>query len=228
MNQNRQREKIFRIIRALEERFGVPRLRKREKPLEVLIKTMLSQNTNDRNRDKAYASLKARFPRWEDILNSSPGEVSRAIRVGGLSHRKGKRIYDLLRWIEGRYGEITLQPICQMDFAQAWENLGGVKGIGVKTLAVVLLFACEKDIFPVDTHVHRICLRLGIVPFRATAEKAFWIMRDLVPPGKSLSLHLNMIALGREICRPRNPHCPLCPLNSECAYSLRNQLRSEV
>jgi endonuclease-3 len=210
------RRKLNHISTTLERRFGKPRWTGPSDPLDSLIKTILSQNTNDRNRDRAYESLREKYPTWEKVLRARTENIAKAIRIGGLANQKSVRIKAALAWLKKEYGKLSLDSICDMSFAQALETFGHLKGVGVKTLAVVLMFACGKDVFPVDTHVHRICRRLGFVPMSTTAEKTFYIMRDLVPRGKSYSLHMNMLALGRRICHSRNPHCDECPVFKDC------------
>ena len=212
------RRKMNHISTALERRFGKPRWKGPSDPLDSLIKTILSQNTNDLNRDRAYESLREKYPTWEKVMRARIENIAKAIRVGGLANQKSVRIKALLVWLKKEYGNLSLESICDMNFAQALETFGHLKGVGVKTLAVVLMFACGKDVFPVDTHVHRICRRLDFVPMSTTAEKTFYIMRDHVPMGKSYSLHMNMLALGRQICHPRNPRCDACPVLTHCPF----------
>jgi endonuclease-3 len=212
------RIKIRQISTVLERRFGRPRWNGPSDPLDSLIKTILSQNTNDLNRDRAYESLRERYPTWENVLRARAENIAKAISVGGLANQKSARIKAILAWLKEEYGELSLDAICGMDFDQALDTFGHLKGVGVKTLAVVLMFACGKDVFPVDTHVHRICRRLGLVPMNATADKTFYVMRDRVPRGKSYSLHMNMLALGRRVCHPRNPGCDECPVLKYCEF----------
>ena len=215
------KRKISKILKALEKRFGNPSWGGPSDPLDSLIKTILSQNTNDRNRDRAYEQLQKQFPTWDKVLTAKTEKVAEAIRVGGLENQKSARIKAVLVWLSKKYGTLTLDPICDMDFEQALETFGHLKGIGVKTLAVVLMSSCGKDVFPVDTHVHRVCRRLSLVPQNSTAEKTFYLMRDRVPQGKSYSLHMNMITLGREICHPRKPQCEECPVMTFCPSGKR-------
>jgi endonuclease-3 len=210
--------RISSITKALEKRFGVPVWNGPSDPLDSLVKTILSQNTNDLNRDRAYESLRSKYPTWEKVLRARTESVSKAIRVGGLANQKSERIKAILTWLKREYGGLTLDSICTMNFDQAYERFGHLKGIGVKTLAVVLMFACGQDIFPVDTHVHRLCRRLGLVPTNVTAQKTFHLMRGRVPKGKSNSLHMNMLVLGRTICHPGNPRCNDCPVLRYCPY----------
>ena len=210
--------RVASMVRSLEREFGEPQLRTRPDPLSCLISTILSQNTNDRNRDMALSRLRQRFPTWEEVARATPREIAEAIKVGGLANQKSQRIKDILQWIEQTQGRLSLDFVCSMSLPQAMETLGRLKGVGLKTISVVLLFACGKDVFPVDTHIARICRRTGLVPPNATAEKIFHHMKELVPPGRSLSFHLNLIKLGRSICQARSPLCPRCHINGYCDY----------
>ena len=213
-----KRQRTAWYVRKLEEHFGEPVWKGRRSPVDSLIKTVLSQSTNDRNRDRAYDELRRRFPTWAEVAAADPQDIAEAIRVAGLANQKSVRIRDILRWLAQHNGGFELDNLCEMDIQQALEWLGHLKGIGVKTLAVVLMFACGRDVFPVDTHVHRIVRRLGLVPENADPVKTFWQMAELVPPGKSYSFHMNLLKLGRTICKARNPDCQACPLRQNCQY----------
>jgi endonuclease-3 len=141
-----------------------------------------------------------------------------AIRPGGLANQKSERIKNILNWIVEEYGTLNLDCLCQMNPEEAIEKFTQLKGIGVKTISVVLMFSCGIDVFPVDTHVHRLCRRLDFVSEKTSAEKTFWEMRPLVPKNKSFSLHMNFLKLGRTICLARKPKCELCPINHLCDY----------
>jgi endonuclease-3 len=145
-------------------------------------------------------------------------QIELAIRPGGLAKQKSERIKNILKWIHQEYGSLNLDILCTMNPQDAIEKFCQLKGIGVKTISVVLMFSCGVDIFPVDTHVHRICRLLGLVPKNTTAEKTFWMMQSLIPKGKSFSLHINFLKLGRTICLARKPRCESCPLNRYCDY----------
>lgn len=214
----RRERRIGSIIGALERSFGVPRWQGRRPVLETLISGILSQNTNDRNRDRAYALLRERFPRWEDVLEASPRRVAAAIRVGGLANQRANRIRGLLSWAKETYGGFDLQFICEMEPEEATELLLTLKGIGIKTVNVVLLFACGKDVFPVDTHILRVSKRLGLIPANCSAWKAHQTMGGLVPRRRAYSFHLNLIRLGRILCKPRGPRCWECPISKWCDY----------
>ena len=218
-------DKTRRIMEALEAVQGVPEPRRPEPPLDALIHTILSQNTNDRNSGRAYESLRIRFPRWEDVLHANPTQIADAIRVGGLAAQKSVRIRDLLAWVQERYGELNLDVVCDMEIEEVFDTLCARPGIGPKTVSVMLLFACGKDVFPVDTHIHRVTRRLGLIPSNCSADKAHILMAELVPPGKSYSFHLNLIRFGREICHARTPECDRCPLSEYCPYGAELQER---
>lgn len=204
------------IVEALEQHFGIPSREGRGNPLSSLIMTILSQNTNDRNRDQAYRALRAQYPTWEAVMAASVGDIANAIRPAGLANQKSARIQEILRWIYQTYGALNLDFVCDQEPAAVIDTFLKLKGVGIKTISVVLMFACGVDIFPVDTHVHRICQRIGLVPKTATAEKTFALMQPVVPSGKSFSLHMNFLKLGRTICKARSPQCSSCPIRKYC------------
>ena len=216
-------EKVTKITTTLEEKFGIPQRGSILDPLSNLMLTVLSQNTNDKNRDQAYRRLKAKFPTWEQVMNADVFEIEELIRPGGLAKQKSERMVDILKWINQEYGSLNLNILCSMEPQAAIEKFCQLKGIGIKTISVVLMFSCGVDIFPVDTHVHRICRLLGLVPRNASAEKTFWLMQPLVPEVKSFSLHMNFLKLGRTICLARKPRCIQCPINQHCDYFLSTQ-----
>jgi endonuclease III len=194
-------------------------------PLDNLMLTLLSQNTNDRNRDVAYQRLRQRFPTWEAVLAAPVEQVADAIRPAGLANQKSQRMQAILRWIQTTYGALNLDCLCDMDPQDAMQTFCQLKGIGVKTMAVVLTFSCGKDIFPVDTHVHRLCKRIGLVPpDTPSAEKTFALMQPLVPAGKAFSFHINLITHGRTICLARKPACDRCSLREMCDYNLSQDI----
>ncbi len=212
-------EKTRLVAEALEISMGIPIQENPLPPLENLMLTILSQNTNDHNRDIAYQRLRERFPTWDAVMHADAAEVIEAIRPAGLANQKGERIQTILRWIQARYGRLNLDALCEMEPQEAIDTFCQLKGIGVKTMAVVLTFSCGKDVFPVDTHVHRLCRRIGLVPSDTpAAEKTFHLMRDRVPEGKAFSFHLNLINHGRAICKARKPLCDQCPLTIHCDY----------
>jgi endonuclease III len=205
-----------KILARLERSYGRPRQGARSDPLDELILTVLSQNTNDRNRDRAYAELRKRFPRWADVLAASDSAVARAIAVGGLANQKSKRIRKILSRIRAEHGELDLGFLKRWGDARVGEYLRSFVGVGEKTANCVLLFALGRPAFPVDTHIHRLALRLGLVPEGSDAAAAHQRMGALVPARDSYSAHLNLIRHGREVCHARRPACGACVLADLC------------
>jgi len=211
------KQKAQKVSEILEMTFGVPVHRKVE-PLDCLIKTILSQNTNDVNRDRAFDNLKTRFPTWADALKANVGEIEEAIRTGGLSNQKSANIKNLLGWLKSERGELNIDFISDMDNDEAVKLLCRNRGIGIKTAYVTLAFAFGREVFPVDTHILRISKRLGFIPEKTTLDKAHELMAPLIPQGKAFSFHLNLITFGREICHARKPKCNECPMTEYCLY----------
>lgn len=221
---NEKKKRILhKVSEALERKYGVPDTGPLDDPLEVLIRTILSQNTNDRNRDSAYEALRKRFPRWEDIIEADADAIAEAIRVGGLNQQKAERIKEVLQWVQTRWGGMTLAPLCAMETVEARGILLGLKGVGPKTANCVLAFGCGRDVFPVDTHILRVTKRLGLIPARVTAEKAHELLSPLFPPGKAIPLHLNLIRYGREQCKARRPRCGSCLVPELCTLPLEQR-----
>jgi endonuclease III len=206
------------VFKRLRTRFGKKNLRRQKDLISVLILTVLSQNTNDLNRDRAFEKLRQKFPRWQDLLKARTAEIEKAIRVGGLSRQKAARIKGILAKIDAERGNLDLSFLCKMDMAEAKNYLLGFKGIGLKTASVLLLFGCGMPAFPVDTHIFRVAKRLGVVGQKADEKKAHQILGQAVVPQACHEMHLNLIELGKKICHPRKPQCPVCPLNPRCRY----------
>jgi endonuclease-3 len=215
-------EKLAAIGEILEIEFGIPKRKKRD-PLKILIKTILSQNTNDKNRDLAFDRLMKEFPGWDELADAPSSRIAAAIRPGGLHNQKAERIKGILSFIKDNFPNFDISPLCRLSLDEAKKRLTALPGIGVKTFAILMLFSCGKEVFPVDTHIHRIMKRLGMVPEKATAEKTFRLLTGKVARGKSYSLHLNLIKLGRTICRARKPDCLRCFISSFCLYYVGNK-----
>ncbi len=215
-------DRILRIHQRLAAEYGEPQWVPRD-PVAVLVSTILSQNTNDRNRDRAYERLRERFPTWEAVRDAPLEDLIAAIRPAGLAPTKAPRIQETLRRIWTERGGFSLDFLADMplEAARAW--LLSIPGIGPKTAAIVLLFAFGRPAFPVDTHIHRVCRRLGLIPARATREQAHTLLEELIPPDLYYPLHLNLIALGRDVCHPRNPECGRCVLRDECDFYRQRQ-----
>ncbi len=212
------RAKALAVHQRLLAHYGEPRVRPRP-PLDELILTILSQNTNDRNRDRAYAALRQRFPTWEAVRDAPPEAVIDAIRVAGLANQKGPRLQAVLQAITRERGTLDLDFLADLPVEQAREWLLRFKGVGPKTAAIVLLFALGKPAFPVDTHIYRVTGRLGLRPPKLSVEQTHVLMEHLFPADAYFAAHLNLIYLGREYCRPRRPRCDACPVRDLCDFA---------
>lgn len=190
--------------------------------LDELVSTILSQNTNDVNRDVAFLALKAAFPSWEAVRDAPPAAVMDAIRPAGLANQKGPRIQALLKQITELRGDLSLEFLADLGPDQAREWLLQFKGVGPKTAAIVMQYSLGLPAFAVDTHVHRITGRIGLRPPNMSAEKAHAHFEGLFPRDSFYAAHLNLIRLGREICLARQPQCAACPLNQVCDYYAAN------
>jgi endonuclease-3 len=207
-----------RRVRAIRDRlraaYGKPVERPHRAPVDELILTVLSQNTNDRNRDVAYARLTARFPSWEAVREAPVEEIEDAIRPGGLAPTKAVRIKEILHEL----GDDDLAGLASEPLDQARERLIELPGVGRKTAACVLLFSFGRPDIPVDTHVYRVGTRLGLFRPGASLEEAHDEMLRLVDPEDAYEIHVSLIRHGRRTCTARNPRCDDCPLLSLCPY----------
>jgi endonuclease III len=207
----------LRAIRArLEKRFGPLEVPRSTDPLDELILTVLSQHTSDLNSERSFAALRAAYPSWTDVAAASADAVADVIRSGGLANTKARRIQTILREVHDREGTYSLDTLGERTDAEARDYLVSLPGVGPKTAAVVLSFAFGRDTMPVDTHVHRVTRRLGIVPPRSSAEQADRLLHQVVPQGLRTPLHVGFIRLGREICKAPIPRCRGCPLKDLC------------
>jgi endonuclease-3 len=212
---------VYKLNKLLKSYFGEAKITRQPDPLDQLILTILSQNTSDHNRDLAFAELKRRYPDWEQAAGAKPDDLAHAIRAGGLANQKSYNILNILKWLKTTHNEYSLNWLEKLPLEEAITQLTGFKGVGVKTAAVVLCFCFKAEVFPVDVHIHRICRRLRLVPESASAEKTHYLMQPLIPEGEALSLHLNMLKLGRIFCRPRNPNCKDCPVQEICPSAIK-------
>ncbi len=212
-------QKVRRVIRVLEQHLGVPRqTRKRPPPLDMLVATVLSQNTNDKNSHGAYERLRHRYPRWEDVRYAPVRDLVALLKAGGMANQKSRRIKDILGVVESRYGGYRLSALKRWPTDRILAELTSINGVGPKTAACVCLFSLRRDICPVDTHVHRLSGRLGLAPGARTPEETFRMLRGMIPRGKSYSLHTNLIRFGRRTCHAHSPACGTCPLSAMCMY----------
>lgn len=219
---------VRRVDAALASRYGAKKQGRREDPLDGLIKTILSQNTTDVNSHAAFASLKRRFPEWEQARRARTASIAGAIQSGGLANIKSRRIKTILQQLHAERGRLSLDFLKRWSIEKATDYLVSLEGVGRKTAACVLLFNLGRSVFPVDTHVFRVATRLDWLPPGADPDKAHDELAALVPPELHYQLHLNMVAHGRELCRPRNPKCGGCPLLDWCAYGQERVRRGEA
>lgn len=211
-------DKAITIHQHLLAFYGQPTWRNPLPPLDELISTILSQNTNDKNRDQAFDALQALFPTWEAVRDARTQEIIEAIRPAGLANQKGPRIQTVLKAITEERGELDLSFLESYSPEDAYSWLMRFKGVGPKTASIVLLFSLGKPAFPVDTHIYRVSGRLGLRPQKMTADKAHQHLAAQFPPETYYAAHLNIIRLGREICQSRKPKCEDCPLQDMCDY----------
>lgn len=179
--------------------------------------TVLSQHTSDANSGRAFANLKARFPTWDDVLEAPAEEVADAIRTGGLADTKSIRIQQILAEIGDREGSIDLTRLNSLPDHEVTDYLVSLPGVGPKTAACVLLFSMGRDAFPVDTHVHRVALRLGLIPPKTNADRAHRLLTDLTAREIRYELHVQLVRHGRTVCKPARPRCSDCVLFDLCS-----------
>jgi endonuclease-3 len=187
--------------------------------IDEIVATVLSQHTSDTNSERAFVQLKEAFPGWEQVAAAPVGQVADAIRSGGIADQKARRIQQILAAIEDREGRINLDRLHDLDDAAVAAYLESLPGVGPKTAACVLTFALRRAAFPVDTHVHRVAIRLGWIPAKATAEQAHRLLGPRVPPDIRYDLHVALITHGRKVCRAQRPRCDSCVLLDLCTFA---------
>ena len=211
-------KRAVKVHEKLLEFYGEPVWRNPLPAIDELVSTILSQNTNDVNRDRGFDALVAKFPTWEQVRDAKPDEVIEAVRVAGLANQKGPRIQAVLKAITEERGNLDLSFLKQMSVDDARNWLTKFKGVGPKTAAIVLCFSLDMPAFPVDTHVYRVTGRIGLHPERMSVEQAHPHLESLFPPETYYAGHLNIIRLGREICTARKAMCEKCPLLKLCDF----------
>ena len=212
------RNKALQIRNTLLAHYGHPVWRNPLSPLEELVSTILSQNTNDVNRDRAFDSLIKSFPSWESVRDAPQDKVIEAIRIAGLANQKGPRIQKVLSQITNECGDLSIDFLRDMSAEDARSWLMRFKGVGPKTAAIVLLFSLDLYAFPVDTHVYRVSGRLGLLPDKMSVEAAHVHLERVFLEQHYYDVHLNVIRLGREVCHARKPECLICPIRHHCSY----------
>jgi len=212
--------KVAHIYELLVGAYGIPPWEPDGDALGGLIATVLSQHTSDTNSARAYARLVETFPTWEQVRDAPVEAVAEAIRVGGLARVKAERIQTILRELTDRLAgaPLSLDVVGRMPLEEALAYLRGLPGVGPKTAACVLLFSLGQPAFPVDTHVHRVTRRLGLIGPKETAEGAHETLTRLIPPEWRHTMHVDLIRHGRTICTAQRPRCSECPLRAECRY----------
>jgi endonuclease-3 len=211
-------KKIIKINNLLIGFFGIPkRSKNRPDAVDLLIGTILSQNTNDKNSHRAYQNLKQKFSSWDEVLLQPRSKIERLIKVAGLGKQKSKAIKNVLISLKKNYGKIKLDYLNKSKDEKVIEELTKFDGVGVKTASCVLLFSMNRNICPVDTHVHRTLNRIGLVSTNSP-ENTFNNLLGNIPDKSAHSFHTNLIRLGREICKSSKPKCTICPLEKECSY----------
>jgi len=207
------------IVQNLERAYGVPVNKwSGSDVLDMLVSVILSQATSDVNSDRTYDALKRRFPTWDAALRAREETIADTIRLGGLANQKAAVIKNLLKEIKEREGSLDLSHLRGASPEEAARYLSEFRGIGPKTVACTLLFACDKETFPLDTHIFRVLRRIGLIPPKCSDEFAHRVMNRVVPRGKFYSFHVNLIRHGRALCRPRDPACERCPVVEYCDY----------
>ncbi|HAF60832.1 MAG TPA: hypothetical protein DCK95_00720 [Anaerolineaceae bacterium] len=209
------------LYQALLEKYGLPTWRTPLPAIDELISTILSQNTNDHNRDIAFNRLRAAFPTWEEVRDADVEKIIAAIRPAGLENQKGKRIKTVLQQISQEHAQLDLDFLTDWDREKVRGYLLQFKGVGMKTAAIVMQFSLGMPAFPVDTHIYRVTGRFGIRPENMNVEECHLYMESLFSPDQYEAGHLNIIRLGREICQARKPHCEICPLQERCNFFRR-------
>lgn len=211
-------DKVLQANERLQAVYGPRERHGRRDPLDELILTILSQNTSDRNSGRAWRLLRSRYQSWSDVLEADTRELYEVIKPAGLGSIKAPRIQQVLQEVLNRRGEFNLDFLRELPIGEAKQWLRSLPGIGPKTAACVLCFACDMPALPVDTHVHRVALRLGLIGPKVNADAAHDLLEQALPVDAVYAFHVNMILHGRQICHAQRPACPRCPLRDMCDY----------
>ncbi|HSH05474.1 MAG TPA: endonuclease III [Anaerolineae bacterium] len=219
----------IKIHERLIDEYGQPTWRQHLPPIDELVSTILSQATSDTNRDKGFFALKERYATWKEVMEAPEKEIRETIYSAGLANQKAPRIQNCLQYVAddprgwGDDGDLSLDFLADLALDDALIWLTKMKGVGPKTAAIIMLFAFNEPAFPVDTHVHRLTKRLGLIGPKVSANKAHDLLADIGEPETYYPFHLNIIRHGREICAARNPKCDQCFLTDLCLYYQENQ-----
>jgi endonuclease-3 len=216
-------QKVRAVYERLVATYGALVLQPSGEPLDELIGTILSQSTTDTNSGRAYEQLRRIYPTWEELLDASEREIYEAIRPAGLGRIKAPRIQNTLREVNRRRGRLSLDFLAELPLDESKRWLTSLDGIGPKTAACVLLFALGRPALPVDTHVHRVSRRLGLIGPKVSADAAHTLLEAALPPEHIYEFHIDMIRHGRQVCRAQRPACGACPLRGLCEYASRQR-----
>lgn len=211
-------QKLAQVSEKLFDYFGEPDWHEPLPAVDELVCTILSQNTNDINRDKAYQALKARYDSWEEVRDADPAELQYVIRIAGLAQQKGPNIQSALAAIGEKTANYNLEWLRELSVDEARDWLVNLKGVGPKTAAIVMVFALGMPAFPVDTHIYRVSGRIGLRPENLNVQKTHEYLEAIGNPADFGHLHLNLISLGRQFCQARKPKCTGCPVLELCDY----------
>jgi len=211
-------QKLAQVSEKLFDYFGEPDWHEPLPAVDELVCTILSQNTNDINRDKAYQALKARYDSWEEVRYADPAELQYVIRIAGLAQQKGPNIQSALAAIGEKTANYNLEWLRELSVDEARDWLVNLKGVGPKTAAIVMVFALGMPAFPVDTHIYRVSGRIGLRPANLNVQKTHEYLEAIGNPADFGHLHLNLISLGRQFCQARKPKCTGCPVLELCDY----------
>jgi len=212
------KKRAIAVHEKLLEAFGEPIWRNPLPAIDELVSTILSQNTNDVNRDRGFNALRAKLPTWESVRDAKTEDVIAPNKPAALANQKGPRIQQVLRAITEERGSLNLDFLAGLPIEEARAWLTKFNGVGPKTAAIVLCFSLNMPAFPVDTHIYRVSGRIGLRPEKMTVEQAHPHLESVFPPETYYAVHLNIIRLGREVCGARKPNCPQCPIIKLCEY----------
>ena len=207
------------VFALLYEQNGERPWFKRAEPMDELIYTVLSQHTSDLNTDRTFADLRATFPTWQDVVDAPTEAIQETIKHGGLSKIKAPRVQAILKEIHRQRGEYSIDFLADIPFDEARKWLLSLPGVGEKTAACVLLFSLGRPALPVDTHVHRVSGRLGLIPKKMNADKAHYMLESHLDESQVYQFHVDLIEHGRRVCHARRPNCPDCVLSNLCPSS---------
>jgi endonuclease-3 len=220
------RGKLEYVLHRLRDFYGPRERSGSREPIDELVLTILSQNTSDRNSGRAFRLLKAAFPTYGAVLEASTADLYEIIKVAGLGNIKAPRIQAVLGEVRARRGSFDLSFLRQLPVAEAKVWLTSLPGIGPKTAGCVLCFACDMPVLAVDTHIHRVAQRLGLIGPRVNADQAHDLLEAALRPDEVYEFHVNMILHGRQICHAQRPECPRCPLQEICEYGRAHMVYS--